>query len=62
MIQDSGQRQKFDTGSQRDIRDGKGRYDLLPCKAIRRLAQHFEGGAEKYDSRNWEQRRLSFLF
>lgn len=54
-IQDSGRREQFSTGSQRDTREGKGRYDLLPCKAIRRVAQHYEGGARKYDARNWEK-------
>lgn len=54
-IKDSGQRQDFDTGSKRDIRTGKGRFDLLPALAIARLAQHFEGGAQKYGDRNWEK-------
>lgn len=43
------------TGSQRDSRGGKGRYDLLPTRAMRRLARLFEAGAIKYDSRNWEK-------
>lgn len=55
QIQDSGVRQQFPTGSQRDTREGKGRYDLLPAKAIRRIALHYEGGAKKYDDRNWEK-------
>lgn len=46
--------EKFGTGSQRDSREGKGRFDLLPPYAIKRLAQHFENGAKKYDDRNWE--------
>lgn len=54
-VKDSGARQEFDTGSVRDTRDGKGRYDLLPPIAIRRLAQHFENGARKYGDRNWER-------
>lgn len=45
----------FDTGSVRDSRTGKGRFDLLPPAALRRLAQHFERGAEKYGDRNWEK-------
>lgn len=55
MIEDSGVRQNFSTGSQRDSRYGKGRYDLLPARAIRRIARHFEAGAVKYDPRNWEK-------
>lgn len=46
--------EKFDTGAQRDSREGKGRYDLLPCAAIRRLAGVYERGAKKYAERNWE--------
>ena len=52
---DSGARQKFETGAQRDIQEGKGRYDLLPPIAIRRLAQLYERGSKKYSSRNWEK-------
>ena len=54
-IKDSGKRQEFDTGSRRDTRDGKGRYDLLPARAIARLARHFEAGSKKYGDRNWEK-------
>ncbi len=54
-IKDSGEREKFDTGSVRDTRTGKGRYDLLPTRAIRRVAKHFEAGAVKYGDRNWEK-------
>lgn len=46
---------KFETGSQRDIRDGKGRFDLLPPEALFALAKHFEQGAKKYEDRNWEK-------
>lgn len=52
-VQDSGERQAFTTGSQRDTRQGKGRYDLIPPEALRRLAIHFENGAIKYLSNNW---------
>ncbi len=55
MIKDSGKRERFATGSRRDTREGKGRYDLLPCRAMRRLARHFEAGARKYGDRNWEK-------
>lgn len=54
-VQDSGERQEFDTGSVRDSREGKGRFDLLPSYALLRLAQHFENGAVKYGDRNWEK-------
>jgi len=54
-VKDSGEHEGFATGSVRDTRHGKGRYDLLPPRAIRRLAQHFENGAAKYGDRNWER-------
>ncbi len=54
-IRDSGQRTEFMTGSRRDLRDGKGRFDLLPPYPLWRIALHFEGGSEKYGDRNWEK-------
>lgn len=54
-LADSGERQEFQTGSVRDTREGKGRYDLLPPHAIFRLARTFEKGATKYGERNWEK-------
>ncbi len=54
-VKDSGERQEFDTGSQRDSREGKGRFDLISPIALLRIAQHFENGAEKYGDRNWEK-------
>lgn len=53
-LKDSGAREAFATGSRRDTRVGKGRFDLLPPRALRELAQHFEAGAVKYGDRNWE--------
>lgn len=55
QIKDSGVREEMSTGSLRDTRDGKGRYDLLPVRALRRLARHFEAGSKKYGDRNWER-------
>jgi hypothetical protein len=52
-VKDSGQRQEFKTGAVRDTQAGKGRYDLLPTRAIRRLAKHYENGAVKYGDNNW---------
>jgi hypothetical protein len=54
-VVDSGRRQEFATGSRRDSRDGKGRFDLISPIALRRLAQHYENGAKKYGDRNWEK-------
>lgn len=55
VTRDSGVREEFDTGSKRDSREGKGRYDLISTVGIRRVAQLYERGAEKYDERNWEK-------
>jgi len=55
QVVDSGARQQFDTGSVRDSRDGKGRFDLIPGYPLYRLARHFENGAVKYGDRNWEK-------
>ena len=52
-VKDSGKRQDFTTGARRDVAEGKGRYDLLPTRAIRRLAEHYENGAKKYGDDNW---------
>jgi hypothetical protein len=45
----------FGTGSQRDTRVGKGRYDLLSPWVMERDAKHMENGAVKYGERNWEK-------
>lgn len=54
-VNDSGNRENFDTGSVRDTREGKGRFDLIPHYPLKRLAQHYENGAKKYGDRNWEK-------
>ncbi len=54
-LKDSGNRQQFSTGAQRDIQRGKGRYDLLPFYALERVAKVFENGAIKYEQENWRK-------
>jgi hypothetical protein len=54
-ILDSGQRREFTTGAVRDRAVGKGRFDLLPMRALRELAMQYENGATKYGERNWEK-------
>ena len=54
-IKDSGHRREFETGAVRDMAEGKGRFDLIPPLALRRLAKHYEKGAIKYGDRNWEK-------
>jgi len=36
----------------RENKEGKGRFDLLPSKAITRLAKRFEFGAKKYEAKD----------
>ena len=52
---DSGTRREVSTGSRRDKREGKGRFDLIPPLALQRLADLYERGAAKYGDRNWEK-------
>lgn len=54
-VKDSGVREQFATGSRRDTRKGKGRFDLIPPCVLRRDARHYENGAVKYGDRNWEK-------
>ncbi len=55
ITKDSGERRVFSTGSRRDVRTGKGRYDLISPIGLKRLAQLYERGAVKYGDRNWEK-------
>ncbi len=55
VTKDSGERAEFSTGSVRDAAKGKGRFDLIPPVPMKRLAQLYERGAEKYGERNWER-------
>jgi len=52
---DSGKREEFSTGAVRDTQDQKERYDLLPVLCLKRVAQLYQRGAEKYSSRNWQK-------
>lgn len=54
-LKDSGSRRSFSTGSVRDVAEGKGRFDLLPYRALTLAALQMERGASKYGSRNWEK-------
>lgn len=57
-IKDDGQERETyaeGNGAQRERAIGKGRYDLLPVFAMRRLAGWYELGAQKYGDRNWEK-------
>ena len=52
-IVDSGHRETYSTGAQRDNRSGKGRYDLISPIFMHQLALRLEGGAKKYSAHNW---------
>lgn len=45
----------YSTGARRSNRTGKGRYDLLPPRALHRLAKLAEYGALRYGERNNER-------
>lgn len=60
ITKDSGKRTKFESGSVRDLSDGKIRYDLVVPEGVkdhmlRRWAELMTRGAEKYGERNWEK-------
>jgi hypothetical protein len=63
MLPDSGARRSFSTGSVRDVREGKGRFDLVSPFAILSIAKRLEDGQQKYGERNWEkgQALMSYL-
>jgi len=55
-LKDSGKRMSFgENNAMREPETGKGRYDLISPFFIKRLAIHFERGANKYADRNWEK-------
>lgn len=51
---DSGKRIKYESGFNRDIPTGKPRYDLIPGELLKRLAELYARGAEKYGDSNWK--------
>ena len=44
-----------ESGAKRESKEGKGRYDLIPPDALRRLAIVYEKGAVLHGDRNWEK-------
>lgn len=59
---DSGEREQFPTGMQRDVSHTKPRFDLIVPKCLpyeeqplTRWAELMDRGSEKYGERNWEK-------
>lgn len=46
---------EYPTGAIRSDSSGKGRYDLIPPRALRRVAVVYEKGAAQKGDRNWER-------
>lgn len=55
MIKDSGKKDKFDSGFQRDSGDGKPNFDLIPYEVLKQIANHYTEGARKYGENNWRK-------
>lgn len=53
VTKDSGEREQYETGARRDVQTGKPRYDLIPPGPLKRVAELYGRGAEKYDAHNW---------
>jgi len=47
--------EKFSTGSHRENKEGKGRMDLLPSRALIQIAKRLELGAKKYSAKDWDK-------
>lgn len=58
VIKDSGKRQQFESGMQRDVSTDKILWHLVASgPLLRRWAEHLTAGAKKYDADNWMKAR-----
>lgn len=55
FTKDSGKRQVYSTGMQRDTAEGKARFDLCWKPLLWRWAELMARGAEKYGANNWQK-------
>lgn len=55
ITKDSGKREEFSTGMQRDTQDDKPRYDLIDLAFLKRWAELMARGAKKYGENNWKK-------
>lgn len=51
---DSGKREEYPSGMVRDTTKGKPRFDLIDRPMLRRAAELYARGAEKYGDNNWQ--------
>lgn len=54
ITKDSGKRIIYKSGFNRDTPDKKTRFDLIPLAMLRRIADLYQRGAEKYGDENWK--------
>lgn len=54
QTKDSGERVNYESGFTRDVITGKPRYDLIPHELLKRLAELYARGAEKYGEENYK--------
>ncbi len=59
---DSGERETFGSGAVRDTQANKPRYDLIPPRGLKRVAELFARGASKYSDHNWRKGMPSSRF
>jgi hypothetical protein len=45
----------YPSGTKRDNRAGKGRYVLIPARALRRVALHYQKGGALYGENDWRK-------
>ena len=50
IIKDSGNRTEFDTGAVRDMREGKGRCDLMPLEVVSYIFSHENSISKIFDN------------
>jgi len=55
ITRDSGKRSSYSSGMVRDICEDKPRYDLIPIPMLKRLAELYTRGANKYGVNNWQK-------
>lgn len=54
MIKNDNKIKSFKSGLKKDSLESKVRFDLIPYELLKRLAEQFTGGANKYGVNNWK--------